>query len=773
MSDTVQERLARELRSCANAFSAGDQTAPRVLLWPDPTRNWEPVIAQLQETLPELFVLGSYAPATRTGPALWLRCIEARLADGAPTSDAIPLFYLPGVSRAQLRAAEDCPKQLAPLVELQYRGTVWVHGDGKEWSPSTFLASKHGGLGLDLARDQSTEGALAGALPGVLKESVAHLQKGRLDAEFFNALVAPDATGLLLRWLSETEAFAKARSFAEFKAFCEQCKADLHFDPVKDGPLRAANLLATRAGAWAKVWQRFVESPANYSGIVTWLERAAPRKIGMFDSAEVWPTINQSEEGKLQQGLAALVDRSQDQVLTGIRDLEREHGLRRKHPWQRLGLSPLASALQPLAELAERCEQSPGAADLESYGEYYAAEGWRADAAAVATMAACGSVEQQSGVLGALKAAYLPWLEKSARHLQQLVKANGSSVSKRRKTIEPAAGRIVMFVDGLRMDVAAQLQEKLSGAGLESERDWEWSTIPSVTASGKPATSPIADDFEGATAGDEFAVRLRSNGNALTHDRFIGALKLRGWQFLASDEVGEPTGFGWTEAGAIDKRGHNDGWKLARSIAQEVQDLTDRITFFLKGGWREVVVVTDHGWLLMPYGLPRVDLKAFLAEHKWGRCAALKVGSQTDVPTYHWHWNADVAIATPSGVGCFRASMEYSHGGISLQEMVTPVVRVSGATVAASARLLEAKWTGAKCRVAVGGDCEGVRVDVRTNPSDPASSLLTDGLSRETTAEGNVTVYLEDDALIGQDAEIVLLNAKGQLIHTLPTKLGS
>ena len=176
----------------------------------------------------------------------------------------------------------------------------------------------------------------------------------------------------------------------------------------------------------------------------------------------------------------------------------------------------------------------------------------------------------------------------------------------------------------------------------------------------------------------------------------------------------------------------------------------------------------------MPGGLPKIELIAFLAEHRWGRCAALKSGAQTELPTFGWHWNPEVAISSPPGAGCFRASMEYSHGGVSLQELVTPVLRVKAAKSApGGARLAEIHWTGAMCRVRVEGDCTGVRVDVRTNPSDSGTSLLTDKQAREITAEGKVTVYLEDDADIGKNAEIVLLDASGQAIDSLPTTLGT
>src|ERR1039458_4157470 len=117
--NTLAEQLATTLRTDAQSYAAGDQVAPCAVLWPDPERLWECVMPELQAMLPELFSLGSYAPEKRTGPALWLRCIEARVVEGAPPAGTIPIFYLPGISREKLRTVEDCPQELAALVELQ------------------------------------------------------------------------------------------------------------------------------------------------------------------------------------------------------------------------------------------------------------------------------------------------------------------------------------------------------------------------------------------------------------------------------------------------------------------------------------------------------------------------------------------------------------------------------------------------------------------------------------------------------------------------------
>ncbi|MBK7210553.1 MAG: BREX-1 system phosphatase PglZ type B [Xanthomonadales bacterium] len=773
MSNTISQSLVAALRTAAHSFAAGDQSAPCAVLWPDPDSMWEGVVEELRQDLPELFCLGDYAPDSRTGPALWLRCIEARNVEGATAEGITPIFYLPGVSKDSLRSAEDCPQPLAALIELQYRGVMWLNANRKEWTPHSFLVAQNGGLGLEVPRDHATLDALAGALPVVINEPLSKLKGRRLDAEFFHGLVAPDATGLLLRWLSDPEAFKQQLSSSEWKAFCEQCKAEFSFDPIKDGPLAAAKRLAERNSAWANAWARFQESPANYRGIVKWLNQAAPLNPGMFDSPEVWPSINESQELQLQHALEALRDRPQVEAIRMVIDLEERHCARRDYPWHKLGLSPLAAALRPLAELAVLCQNVPGAPTSDAYAQSYADEGWRVDAAALATMEGCDSPHVHAALLGTLRSIYLPWLDATSRHLQQLIHTEGQATTKRGKIIESAAGRVIIFADGLRMDVAHQLSERLGAKEMECSQDWEWSAIPSVTATAKPAASPIADIIQGGEASDEFSARLVSTGQVLTHDRFKSALKSRSWQFLGPDETGDPAGWAWTEAGTLDKRGHTEGWKLARSVGAEVRDLVSRISSLLQAGWSEIIIVTDHGWLLMPLGLPKVELKAFLAETRWSRCAALKPDAQTDGTVFKWYWNPSVMMASPPGAGSFRAGIEYSHGGISLQEMVTPVLRITSANPSGGlSRLLEAKWTGAKCRVSVGGNCDAVRVDVRTSLSDPTTSLLVDRQARETTPDGNVTLFLEEDSDIGTQANVVLLDSSGQVIHSLPTSIG-
>lgn len=135
---------------------------------------------------------------------------------------------------------EQCSREVAALAELQFRGVLWLHTNGKEWTPSAFLVSNRGGLSLDLANDQATRDAVIRALPKLFEAPVESLRSHRLDADFLNGLLAPDGGGLLLRWLGNPEAFQRQHSAPEWEAFCHQTRSDFGLDVIKDGPMKAA-----------------------------------------------------------------------------------------------------------------------------------------------------------------------------------------------------------------------------------------------------------------------------------------------------------------------------------------------------------------------------------------------------------------------------------------------------------------------------------------------------------------------------------------------------
>ena len=198
---TVLDHLIKHLR--ARSVQIGGQERPAAILWPDLKAEWTPVIPTIQTRLDELLVLGDLAPDMRTGPAIWIRCLVDRTLDEpALPSDRSPIVYLPGVARQELRAGEECRPELRPLVELMFRGSLWLQHNGSDWGVTSFLTSTKT-LGLDIARNSRTIEAMFRALPEVVLTPIAQLAVRRLEADDFDRMLSDDLIRDVLRWMGK------------------------------------------------------------------------------------------------------------------------------------------------------------------------------------------------------------------------------------------------------------------------------------------------------------------------------------------------------------------------------------------------------------------------------------------------------------------------------------------------------------------------------------------------------------------------------------------
>lgn len=228
-------------------------------------------------------VLGDYNPEERTGPAIWMRCVVDRAirVDGL-SAKAIPVLYLPGVKRTRLRAGEDCPDELKPLVELAFRGVLWHHPNNRDWSVTAFLSSPTG-LKLDIAGDGATRAALRGALREVALTPVDELGGRRLDAADFNRMAGVDPRRDILRWMADPEGFRRREDDDFWRAFRDECHRELEFDPETDLDVTAGAKLGEGSGPWARVWTRYTEAPSNYDGVPEVVERSRSAEMLAFD----------------------------------------------------------------------------------------------------------------------------------------------------------------------------------------------------------------------------------------------------------------------------------------------------------------------------------------------------------------------------------------------------------------------------------------------------------------------------------------------------------
>jgi hypothetical protein len=758
----------------AGRYNSGDSLPPAAILWTDSDGEWQPIVTRLRGLMPELLTLGDYAPEQRTGPAIWLRCIvDGTLPDVPMPEKSVPILYLPHVSRQLLRSPEECPDELKPLVELQYRGAVWTQLNGKDWTVEAFLVTENGGLGLDVGRDNATRNALMGALDMLATTPIATLRGHKLEAEDFDKLMVGDTVRDLLAWISDIKT-RDGWDSSHWKAFCSRCRDEFGFDPVSDGDLVGAERLGLRKGAWAEVWRRFTESPALYPGIPAALRRARPGDL--FVQRDSWPDENENDERTLRSALAALPKFAPEEGRKEILELEQEHGERRGWVWARMGYSPLAAALEHLKTLAEHTALPLVGDSPEALADLYAKSGYRADDAVLRALACVKTNEDVAAVSAAIRGLYLGWLDDTSRNFQKAVSKRPlpgrADLKERLVTAEP--GECLMFVDGLRFDVAQRLLAKAHERQLLTTDGYRLSALPSVTPTAKPAVTPAALAIIGEAAGADFCPVIADGKRPVTADRLRDAITATGHQVLHGLDTGLPAGDdarAWTEHGEFDALGHKLQARLASQIEEQLDLVLERIIHLLEAGWRTVRVITDHGWLLAPGGLPSLPLKKYLAECRWSRCAVIKDGAQADVPAVGWFWDARQPVAYAPGAYCFSSGTEYAHGGASPQECVTPYLTFRSATEgkAVTVKIESVQWLGQRCRVAIQPAADGLFADLRSKPNDPKTSITQ---AKSFDKDGKAGLLVEDENLAGTATSIVVFDATGRIISKQATMVG-
>jgi len=778
---TLSDKLVESI-CAASKVNRTVQTQPAAILWTDKDRHWEAVVAGLNGRLPSLLTLGAFEVAQRTGPAIWLKCAIAGKFESIGPGGQTPVVYLPGISRSDLRAIETCPRELQPLAELQYRGVFWSQTNGKDWTVNAFLSAKKGGLGLDVAQDSATQEALKRVLAAgmLLDRQVEDLQGKQINAVWLDALLAPNPTRDVLAWLNDPMAAQSKWAGARWAIFTSRCVKDFGFNPETDGALTAAEKLAEHQGAWANVWELYCESFTSFKSIADLLAKLQPPPPkGLFDTPDQlagYPRANEDGEAALRYALNACASMSAELARAKVLEADKEHGGRRDWLWSKMGCAPLAQGLQHLAELATLSKQTPAGTTLAKMAASYQESGWKVDQAAMRALAAVTSKADTDSIGTALRALYVPWLEDSAHRFQELVKAEGGLkqfAGAKGATADgaPLDGLCTVFVDGLRYDVAMQLEERLAGLGKVTTSAM-WTSMPSVTASGKPWASPVSQWVSGKKADEDFQPSVATDGKPLSTHNFRKLLVDHGFQVLNKHENGDPSGKAWVECGDLDHYGHAHGLRLARDMKTQLDQIVERLAELGEAGWTRFRIVTDHGWLLVPGCLPKSELPMFEAETRWGRCAVLKDSSHGTPLTFGWDWCKDVQIAFAPGISNFIAGEVYSHGGLSLQECLVPVLELAvsgGAASTVKVDITKVTWTGLRCKVEVSPIVAGLRIDIRTKAALADSTLVANVRALDS---GKASLAVDDDANEGTAAFVVVLDAAGMVVQKKPTTVG-
>jgi hypothetical protein len=163
----------------------------------------------------------------------------------------------------------------------------------------------------------------------------------------------------------------------------------------------------------------------------------------------------------LRTKLAALADLPEAQTRARVRALDTEHGPRREWVWARLGRARLATVLGHLVTLADATEGPVPGATRDALAQWYATEGYRADEAALRALSLADHADKEA-IHCAVRALYVPWLQRVADALRAVVDAGGYP---KPGAVAFADGTCLLFADGLRWDVGMMLVASLQRAG--------------------------------------------------------------------------------------------------------------------------------------------------------------------------------------------------------------------------------------------------------------------------------------------------------------------
>jgi hypothetical protein len=756
---TPLEALAEALLACC-VFASGAEAAPEAILWCDSAAEFGPIMPALRARMPNLLTYGNYDVAGRVGPSLWLRAVAARKVSSVEWPQGQPpVIYLPGYSRDVLRGAEDCPAELQPLVWFAVTGVFFGQPkQARDWSLRGFLSAQGSPVGLNIPEDRATRDALTRAVARLFVEPLGLLQGRMLDGPAFDGLLVPDPILDMLRWLDGSLTLESDPQ--RFDAFAALATKKLGLDPRKKTRQDAAGRLAQRQKGWAAVWERFEQGNGGYEGVVTLLRAEEPQDL--MTPPETYPAENSRRETSLRNSLVALATKSPADAIKAVLALETDHAWRRQTVWAKRGEATLALALEHLAVIA--AATALPAHDPTTIADAYTAAGWKVDAAALAALDIARTGENRDAVTTALRAVYLPWLDAGAAALQTLAAQSKIPFAKPAAPPKPPEKSVLIFVDGLRMDLAQRLSGVLQAQGATVDFTWRWSGFPSVTATCKPLASPAAGAFTGGVLD---ALTPASEGKPVTKPVLTKAIVAAGWATTDTLLGTEPV---WLEVGRFDEEGHSLGARLAERIADGVAEIVELVMRLARQG-RRVRIVTDHGWLLMPGGLPFAELHSGMTapSARGNRVATLKEGASTSYALLPWSWDQSVLLATPPGARAFYNGTEYAHGGVSPQECVLPVLDVTAAGVAPTLAII-ATWQRLRLRVEVKGGT-GMMLDVRLASDAYGPSLLPKG-ARQLDDAGQVNVLVSDEH-VGKEVCLILhpAGAPADVRTKLPTKI--
>jgi hypothetical protein len=248
----------------------------------------------------------------------------------------------------------------------------------------------------------------------------------------------------------------------------------------------------------------------------------------------------------------------------------------------------------------------------------------------------------------------------------------------------------VMFIDALRYELAQELFQQLDreAAGDRRALTARLAAIPTVTPIGMTALLPGGDRREVDHDG-EWRIFIADSRNLKDKsarkdwlERQLGDVQFYNLSDLLdtpADRIPEAsvTVVFDTTLDAVGETASTIAWNTFGPLLQAVKK---GIYNLLELGIDRIHVVTDHGFLLLDEVAEheKVSLRDIPAQAKKSRYVVGHHLGHTDQLSFPVPGSEGLEAWFPRGVGCFRTPGPYNyvHGGLSLQELVVPHLKI-------------------------------------------------------------------------------------------------
>jgi hypothetical protein len=246
----------------------------------------------------------------------------------------------------------------------------------------------------------------------------------------------------------------------------------------------------------------------------------------------------------------------------------------------------------------------------------------------------------------------------------------------------------LIMVDALRYELAQDLAARLELAPDQVE--FRCSTAPSVTALGMAALLPRSTEFDVDYANGWVITPPGSSENLARKEKRlawlaaqVGAVatyNLDRWLATPLHDVDNEVNWIVITSQAIDAIGEGAGMVALHTFDALLARLEHGIRRLMAVDCVEIHIVTDHGFLLRE-AVREADKVKVTDEGILKKQARYIVGRDlppTDLPHLPISGSRDLVAWFPRGIGCFvtPGPYNYMHGGIALQEVVTPYIQI-------------------------------------------------------------------------------------------------